>query len=177
MPGENLPPYTYVPGQAPHPVTDPAGHSYRVAHAPAQAMTWTNAWANEDFARGLALFNAGYYWEAHEAFEGLWIANGRAGVLADGVKGLIKLSAMGVKLRERNADGVRRHGLRAIELLSQFVARAPSPACWGIDLAGAVSAVETVVANAETLVASTVFPQTQAGHPQASNLLGIILQM
>jgi len=28
VPEREFPPYTYVPGRAPHPVTDPTGHSY-----------------------------------------------------------------------------------------------------------------------------------------------------
>ena len=62
------------------------------------------------------LFNNGYYWEAHEAWEGLWHAYGRSGAKADFVKGLIKLSAAGVKAREGNAAGVNRHAQRAVDL-------------------------------------------------------------
>ena len=62
------------------------------------------------------LFNNGYYWEAHEAWEGLWHAYRRSGAKADFVKGLIKLSAAGVKAREGNASGVSRHARRAVEL-------------------------------------------------------------
>ena len=55
---------------------------------------------------GIALFNAGYYWEAHEAWEGLWHAHGRDGPTADVLKGLIKLAAAGVKVREGRPHGV-----------------------------------------------------------------------
>jgi len=64
------------------------------------------------------LFNAGYYWEAHEAWEGVWIAAGRKGLLADYVKGLIKLAAAGVKVREASAIGAQRHFARAEELFT-----------------------------------------------------------
>ena len=59
------------------------------------------------FLRGVSLFNAGYYWEVHEVWEGLWHAYGRRGVLADVIKALIKLAAAGVKVREGQEHGVR----------------------------------------------------------------------
>jgi hypothetical protein len=62
------------------------------------------------------LFNHGYYWEAHEAWEGVWIAAGRAGVDANFLKGLIKLAAAGVKAREGRVAGVQRHSRRAAAL-------------------------------------------------------------
>jgi len=63
------------------------------------------------------LFNHGYYWEAHEAWEGLWLAVGKSGPVADLLKGLIKLAAAGVKAREGNVAGMVRHARRALELI------------------------------------------------------------
>ena len=74
------------------------------------------------------LFNYGYYWEAHEVWEGNWHAFGRSGSKADFVKGLIKMSAAGVKAREGNSTGVRRHLSRAKELFC--VAKADSTTNW-----------------------------------------------
>jgi len=64
------------------------------------------------------LFNAGYYWEAHEAWEGLWHAYGRHGAAADVLKALIKLAAAGVKVREGQEHGVRTHAGRAALLFA-----------------------------------------------------------
>jgi len=69
-------------------------------------------------ARGAELFNRGLYWEAHEAWEGLWLACGRKGTTADFLKGLIKLAAAGVKIRQGQLDGVRNHARRAAELFA-----------------------------------------------------------
>ncbi len=69
-----------------------------------------------EFRRGVDLFNAGFYWEAHEAWEGLWHAHGRKGATADLLKGLIKLAAAGVKVRERQPRGVVTHARRAAEV-------------------------------------------------------------
>lgn len=63
------------------------------------------------------LFNHGYYWEAHEVWESEWNRAGRQGLWATCLKGLIKLAAAGVKFREKNPEGFRRHCLRALELL------------------------------------------------------------
>jgi predicted metal-dependent hydrolase len=62
------------------------------------------------------LFNHGYYWEAHEAWEGLWHACGRKGTTADFLKGLIQLAAAGVKHLEGKPDGRKSHARRAAEL-------------------------------------------------------------
>jgi uncharacterized protein len=117
MSAQPLPPYTYTPGVTPHPISDPAGHSH--GHA-AAAVTVNAERLSESpaFQRAVQLFQHGYYWEAHEEWESVWHAVGRRGPVADLLKGLIKLAAAGVKAREGNTDGVRRHTRRAVELLS-----------------------------------------------------------
>jgi hypothetical protein len=115
FPDRPLPRYAYVPGRQPHPVRDPRGHSHGVAE-PADVHPGGNGF-REEFLWGADLFSAGYYWEAHEAWERLWHACGRRGRDADLLKGLIKLAAAGVKAREGNAAGVTRHARRAAELL------------------------------------------------------------
>ncbi|MCE9554094.1 MAG: DUF309 domain-containing protein [Planctomycetes bacterium] len=75
---------------------------------------------------GMDLFNYGYYWEAHEAWEAVWHSVGRGGLLGDFLKGLIKLAAAGVKVREGRTLGVVRHALRAEELFSRTAERMPS---------------------------------------------------
>jgi len=119
LPDEPLPPYTYVSGLTPHPTRDPAGHSYQVAHAPPQPLA-TESWrSSREYLFGIDLFNAGYYWEAHEAWESLWHACGRHGATAELLQGLIKLAAAGVKAREHRPPGVVRHARRAAELFAQ----------------------------------------------------------
>ena len=69
LPEKNFPSYAYLPGRQPHPVRDPAGHSYQSEAMPLAAGVSLNS---NIFLWGLDLFNHGYYWEAHEAWEGLW---------------------------------------------------------------------------------------------------------
>lgn len=58
-----LPPYRYGIDPGPHPTRDPRGHSFGRAEP-----------GDDDLAidRGIALFDHGFFWEAHEAFEGPW---------------------------------------------------------------------------------------------------------
>jgi hypothetical protein len=119
-----FPPYSYVPGQSPHPVSDPAGHMFGQEMPKPPPLDPANWRASETYLYSIDLFNHGYYWEAHETWESLWHAAGRKGVVADFLKGLIKLAAAGVKMREGNVDGVRRHMKRADELLTSVSATA-----------------------------------------------------
>ncbi|MEQ8849263.1 DUF309 domain-containing protein [Botrimarina sp.] len=112
-----FPSYSYVPGLRAHPVTDAAAHTVGAVPGvppPLCPKRWSE---NRTYLYAIDLFNHGYYWEAHEAWESLWHAAGRRGRTADWLKGLIKLTATAVKLREGNAVGVRRHARRASELL------------------------------------------------------------
>src|SRR5262245_50212565 len=98
VPERPLPPYRDVPGGAqPHPISDPAGHMANQPHSPPTAIDPANWSASRDYLYGFDLFNHGFFWEAHEAWEGLWHAAGRVGFVADFLKGLIKLAAAGVK--------------------------------------------------------------------------------
>lgn len=111
-----LPPYAHTPGETPHPISDPAGHSHGEEPSLPEALDPTSWRACPDYLQAIDLFNHGYPWEAHEAWERLWIAAGRRGETADFLKGLIKLAAAVVKQREGRPTGVRRHARRAAEL-------------------------------------------------------------
>jgi uncharacterized protein len=113
-----LPPYSYVTGQFPHPIRDAAGHSYGLPPETVEPIDESSWRTNATWLWAIDLFNHGFYWEAHEAWEGLWHAAGRRGATADFLKGLIKLAAAGVKHREGRPEGVRRHATRASALLS-----------------------------------------------------------
>jgi molybdopterin-guanine dinucleotide biosynthesis protein A len=151
-----LPPYTHIPGVTPHPISDPAGHMH--GHVEHVASITGPLTAAEPYLWGRRLFQAGYYWEAHEAWEGLWHALGRSGPRANLVKGLIKLAAAGVKLREHNRDGLQRHLARAEELTTQ--ARAGL-----LDTEEAACAEQA--ASYARLVRSneSLFPPDQTGRP------------
>src|SRR5436190_73921 len=116
VPEEPLPPYAFVPGRFPHPESDPAGHSFGSDRAPTAALDPERWEASKPYLYGLDLFNAGFYWESHVAWESLWLAAQRKGVVADFLKGLIQLAAAGVKHAEGKPQGVQSHASRAAEL-------------------------------------------------------------
>jgi predicted metal-dependent hydrolase len=118
LPDEPFPPYAFVPGQQPHPVSDPTGHSHGLAKAVVVAPDPACWQSCQPYLYGLDLFNHGYYWEAHEAWEGLWLACGRQGTTATFLKGLIQLAVAGVKVRQGQGEGVRSHARRAGELFA-----------------------------------------------------------
>ncbi|MGV8939621.1 MAG: DUF309 domain-containing protein [Allorhizobium sp.] len=122
LPHRRFPDYAYLPGRQPHPVRDPAGHSYHV-----QVTHPTASLDSEEFTWGCELFNYGYYWEAHEAWEGIWQVADRASPLRCLLKALILLSAAGVKIREGKHSAARRHAERAANLLRQLVKSSQEP--------------------------------------------------
>jgi hypothetical protein len=134
LPERPLPPYTYVPGRNPHPVRDPGGHLHgRPPEAPPapDPARWR---ASAPYLYGIDLYNRGYYWEAHEAWESLWHACGRNGPTADFLRALIRLAAAGFKVREGRPNGCLRHAAAAAGILGGLAAEA-GQRFMGLDLA------------------------------------------
>ncbi len=138
-----LPPYSYVPGLSPHPTRDERGHSFGRHEPPPAALDGESYRSSAAYLHGLDLFNHGFYWEAHEAWEALWHAAGRSGQAAEFLKGLIKLAAAGVKAREGRAAGVRQHASRAAELF-RGVQRGGTQGLFGLSLAALIAAAELI---------------------------------
>lgn len=116
VPERLLPPYAYIPGQTPHPTRDPQGHSYQLPSEipePPDPELWRRC---PNYLYGIDLFNHGYYWEAHETWEGLWAACGRSGPTATFLQALINLAAAGFKARLGNARGLRANAETAVRL-------------------------------------------------------------
>src|SRR5579872_3803933 len=117
LPERPLPDYSYVPGKFPHPTRNPQSVGTN-ANAPSITIGSPSEWRTcESYLWGIDLFNNGFYWEAHESWEAVWKAAGRTGTAAQFCQALIKFAAAGVKAREGNAQGVKRHTVRAKQLL------------------------------------------------------------
>ena len=72
-PKRAFPPYAFQPGKHPHPTRDPKGHSYTGEPEPPADYFEPEEWRdNEDYLFGVDLYNHGYLWEAHEAWESIW---------------------------------------------------------------------------------------------------------
>jgi hypothetical protein len=126
-----FPPYRFVSGRHPHPVRDPEGHSYgqeeEADHVPADAFR-----EDEDYLRGIDLYHAGYLWEAHEAWEGIWKASPDP-VQRDFLQGLIQLAASLLKRHVGHERGARGLAEAARERLTRVAAH--HPRYMGLDIA------------------------------------------
>lgn len=101
------PAYRFVPGLHPHPLRDPRGHSYEgVArlnrHPPWDAARWPSL---EAWRWGVDLFNAFYFWEAHEAWEGLWAAKQKGSLEKIFLQGLIQVAGALLKVHLGSPSG------------------------------------------------------------------------
>lgn len=98
-----FPAYPHLPGTTPHPMIDPGGHggtAVRGNGTPVERL--------EAFLFGCDLYNHGYWWEAHEAWEGVWHALGRSGVRCELLKALIQAANAHLKVRMNRPRAVER---------------------------------------------------------------------
>lgn len=169
----NFPPYSYVPGHFPHPISDPAGHSFGMSVPKAEPIDPANWQASSEYLRGIELFNHGYYWEAHEVWESLWHAADRAGPIADFLKALIKLAAAGVKVREGNSAGVSAHARRAEQLFRQVAQAHPALATdsrWlGCDLENLIAFANNIAAAPPRICLYKPLPSVEVAFEQSLN--------
>lgn len=123
LPSTELPAYTHVPGsETPHPYRDPRGHSYQRKHPVPKALTPENWAENRSYLLAIDYFNFGYYWESHEEWERLLRSSGVDSLCGKFLKGLVKLAAAGLKVREQSIHGVRRHAASAGEVFADIAA-------------------------------------------------------
>jgi predicted metal-dependent hydrolase len=107
-----LPARRYLPGRGARPPDAPAG----ATALPFDPACW---WACEEFLHGADLWNRGFYWEAHEAWEGPWRAAGRASESGRLLQGLILLAAAGVKRELGRTGPARRLAARGARRLGE----------------------------------------------------------
>jgi predicted metal-dependent hydrolase len=145
-----LPNYSFVPGLWPHPRLR-GGHSSGIRpplETPLDAQGWRRC---EAYLYGVDLFNHGYYWEAHEEWEGLWRAlqglEPPIVALRALLQGLIRLAAAGVKVRQQMHDSVLRHAEAAGQMFWLAQRTVEGPRLCGLDLAQ-VQAQATAMARA-----------------------------
>lgn len=136
LPPVPLPSYTYSPGSnTPHPIRHPEGHSYGRKGNRAPKPLIAEKWAeNRTYLLAMDLFNHGYYWEAHDEWERLWRASNPDSIVGRFLKGLVKLSAAGMKVRENSIHGVRRHAASAGEVFADAAAESESDSFCGLEL-------------------------------------------
>jgi len=151
LPGRDFPPYAFLPGRDPHPTRDPAGHSYgheEPAPPPQSPALWREC---EPYLWGVDLYNHGYLWEAHEAWEGLWHVSKPDRIQALFLQGLIQCAAAWLKIPMGQPRGVERLSELALEKLEQ-VERAGGSPYMGLDLEGWIPAVRAFAASGATSI-------------------------
>lgn len=139
-----FPPYRFQPGVDPHPTADPRGHSHRAAGRPDAeiALVPPEAWKQSpDYLFGCDLYNHAYWWEAHEAWEGLWQLTDKRGLQGQFLQGLIQVSACHLKLFVAHYDGVTRLLAGASGYLSHVAAISRNESYMGLRVARFVSDV------------------------------------
>ncbi len=97
---------------------DPEGHSYLppgTSPAIPERPSPEHWLASHEYLYGVDLYNHAYWWEAHEAWEGLWHAAGRTGIQAAYFKGLIKSAAAHLKVAQEELAGARAHVVQTLE--------------------------------------------------------------
>lgn len=132
-PAKSFPPYAFLPGTDPHPTRDPGGHSHGLVETPPPYRD-PDLWAeNEDYLHGVDLYNHGYLWEAHEAWEGLWHVTKPDGDQALFLQGLIQCTAACLKIAMEQPRGLERLAELGTDKLTR-VARNRGPHYMGLDL-------------------------------------------
>ena len=156
VPGRPFPTYAYLPGRDPHPTRDPRGHSHGRGEAPAAYLPAERWRDNEDYLFGIDLYNFGYLWEAHEAWEGLWHAAKHDRDQADLLQGLIQCAAAALKIpmgQPRGLEHLMRLGTEKLER----VGRARGGRAMGLDLTALVAELRAFAAAA---------PESNEGRPR-----------
>lgn len=112
-----FPPYRFVPGLNPHPRRHPEGHAFGTPELPPPRIPPEQWRKNAVYLHGVDLYNFAYWWECHEALEGLWHLTGHRGVEASFLQGLIQAAAANLKRHMGSFDGARRLGREAVARL------------------------------------------------------------
>jgi len=140
----HFPPYRFVPGRDPHPTANPAGHSYRlpgssehVAHL-CSPQDWNTS---DEYLFGCDLYNHGYWWEAHEAWEELWQQSNKSGIQGRFLQGLIQVSACHLKWLVGHMDGARRLFESGLAYLSPAQENEHGGTYMGLDVESFIDAV------------------------------------
>ncbi|HSD85989.1 MAG TPA: DUF309 domain-containing protein [Kofleriaceae bacterium] len=106
-----LPDAPYIPGVSPRDQRPPP--TARIAAIDYDALA-----SNDEFRHGIDLFNHGFPWEAHEAWEPLWFAAPRERTERSLLHGLIHAAAAAVKAKAGALDPARNLVRSALEYLA-----------------------------------------------------------
>jgi hypothetical protein len=114
-----LPPCAYVPGRSARPPAI-APSDARDAALPQPSYLPDERWLdNAEYLWGVDLYNQGFFWEAHEAWEGLWRAAEHDELQRLFLQGLIQCAAACLKAAIGDADACLRLSARGLARLER----------------------------------------------------------
>jgi len=97
---------------------------------------------NELYLFGVDLFNTGYWWEAHVAWEALWQTRERSDTAATFLQGLIQIAAALVQVRLKHPEGTRRLAAKGLRRLRAVSREAGKTRYMGVDVEAFAVAAE-----------------------------------
>lgn len=154
-----FPPYRHVPGVTPHPIRDPQGHSYGLEEDDDPVSLPADWRQTEDYLYGVDLYNFAYWWEAHEAWEGLW--NKTEDDCRLFLQGLIQISASLIKYHMRQLRGLQSLSTNGRKKVHQVLTNLDDPTgmYMGVNLPEFLTCLDTFF---EPFFSDTVSEQTYA---------------
>ena len=133
LPDKPFPPYKHLPGRTPHPRKHTDGQGRVAEECVGPPLTEANWRTNDAYLYGVDLYNYGYWWEAHEAWEGLWVMAKKESLERIFLQGLIQAAAALLKARAGNVHAAGKLWEKARPKLERV--RAAAPEYMGLNLA------------------------------------------
>ena len=113
------------------------------APVPEVAFVPPEGWAaSSDYLYGCDLYNHAYWWEAHEAWEGLWQLTDKGGAQGRFLQGIIQVSACHLKRLVGHENGVKRLYQTSLEYLRSVTEAIGSREYMGLDVADFIRGFE-----------------------------------
>lgn len=134
---KTFPRYRHVPNATPHPVIDPKGHSFQKPEEKVPVLPPEKWMQIDSYLYGVDLFNHGFWWEAHEAWENVWMTTPKTDQEGMYLQGLIQFSAALLKLyggSKRGFDNLWRESQKKLKACAQVLNDSKKRQFMGIDL-------------------------------------------
>jgi uncharacterized protein len=163
-----FPRYRYVPTQSPHPVIDPEGHSYKKEEEKHNYLPPEKWKQNELYLYGVDLYNNGYWWEAHEAWESVWMGTKKTDTEGQFLQGLIQFSASLLKLYSgsmKGFDNLLKESHKRLQACLKQLSEHKRRCYMGLNLEEWLQRIETFCSSLEELEGESIDPLQFASFP------------
>ena len=158
-----LPRDPHLPGRNPRPTDVNISRIARSAPRPTKEKAWRE---NEAYQAGLRLYACGYYWEAHEVWEPVWMNARPRSQERELVQGLIQLANAALKLKMSQAAAARRLAVIAHKHFRE-ARHGGAPVVMGVDLGAMIEASGAFCERLKlsALPPTPAIPMTQEASP------------